>query len=84
MAGDCVTGGARAEARPADESSWARPIELVVRSLLARLGATVEPDLIRAEVEAGFAAYSHARVREFVPVLVEARVRSRLAHSPHA
>jgi hypothetical protein len=64
--------------RSANESSWLRRIELVVQSLQARLGTSVEPDLIRAEVEAGFAAYSQARIREFVPVLVESRVRSRL------
>ena len=67
-----------AEARLSNDPSWSRQIELVVRSLQARLGTTVEPDLIRAEVETGFTAFSQARVREFVPVLVEARVRSRL------
>jgi hypothetical protein len=78
MAGDRVTGEAGAEARPVNEPSWERRIELVVQSLRTRLGTTVEPDLIRAEVEAGFAAYSQARIREFVPVLVESRARSRL------
>jgi hypothetical protein len=78
MAADRVTGEAGAEARPANESSWERRVERVVESLQGRLGATVGLDLIRAEVEAGFAAYTQARVREFVPVLVEARVRSRL------
>jgi hypothetical protein len=78
MAGDHVTAEAGAEAKPAKESSWERRVERVVESLQARLGTTVGLDLIRAEVEAGFAAYSQARVREFVPVLVESRVRSRL------
>lgn len=78
MAGDRVTGEAGAQARLVNESSWERRVERVVASLQGRLGATVGFDLIRAEVEAGFAAYSQARIREFVPVLVEARVRSRL------
>ena len=67
-----------AAARPANEASWERRIELVVRALVTRFGTTVEPDLVRAEVEAEFAVYSEARVRDFVPILVEARVRSRL------
>ena len=62
------------------ETSWARRIELVVQSLQNRFGTTVQPDVIRAEVEAGFAAYAQARIRDFVPVLVEARVRSHLNH----
>ena len=63
-------------------TSWRRRIELVVQSLQARLGATVAPDRIRSEVEDGFAGYAHARVHEFVPILVETRVRSRL-NQPH-
>jgi hypothetical protein len=74
MAGDRVPG--RGGASASDPSD--RRIELVVQSLLTRLGATTEPELIRAEVEAGFAAFDGARIRDFVPVLVEARVRSRL------
>jgi hypothetical protein len=80
MTGDRVTAEEETAASPANESSWGRRIELVVRSLQARFGAAVEPNLIRAEVEAGFAAYSHARIREFVPMLVEARVRSNVNH----
>jgi hypothetical protein len=71
-----------ADARPTNGPSWSRQIELVVQSLRARLGMAVGLDLIRAEVEAGFAAYSQARVREFVPILVEADVRSRLVRRP--
>ena len=60
---------------------WRRAIEIVTRSLQARLGATVDPALIKPEVEAEFAAYSQATVRDFIPILVEARVRSRLSGS---
>ena len=56
----------------------ARQIEVVVQSLEGRLGAAVDSVRIRAEVEAQFAAYAHARVRDFVPILVEIQVRSRL------
>jgi hypothetical protein len=57
---------------------WARRIELVVQSLQSRFSSTVDESRIRAEVEAGFAAYSAAPVREFIPILVESRVRSHL------
>jgi hypothetical protein len=82
MAGEATTTEASEDAKPVSES-WRRRIELVVQSLQARFGATVDLDLIRAEVEAGFAGYSHARVREFVPILVETRVRSRLSQPPN-
>ena len=64
------------------EPSWGRYIELVVQSLHARLASTVERERIRVEVETEFAAYSEARIREFVPILVETRVRSRLVRTP--
>jgi hypothetical protein len=81
---DGTGGEARAEVRPASDPSWIRQIELVVQSLRDRLGASAGLDRIRAEVEAGFAAFSQARVREFVPILVEARVRSHLSRPPRA
>ena len=55
-----------------------RRIELVVRSLQARFGVVVDPGVIRGEVEAEFATYGAARVREFVPILVETHVHTRL------
>jgi hypothetical protein len=73
-----VTVEAGADARPPGDPTWARGVEFVVRSLQSRLGTAVDLDLIRAEVEAEFAEYSEARIREFIPVLVEARVRARL------
>lgn len=62
----------------AARGEWARHVEPVVQSLQARFGTAVEPELIRTEVAAEFAAYSAAPVRDFIPILVEARVRSRL------
>ena len=64
-------------ARSVDAAST-RHIEAVVRSLQARLGAGTDPVLIRTEVEAEFARYHSARVREFVPILVEHQVQARL------
>ena len=58
--------------------SWARQIEMVVRSMQVRLGVSVDPALIRAEVEAEFATYAAARVREIVPILVESNLRDRM------
>ena len=60
------------------DGSWTRRVETVVRSLQVRLGVGVDPALIRTEVEAEFATYAAARVREFVPILVETRVQARL------
>jgi len=56
---------------------WVRAMEIVTRSLQARLGAHVDPALIKAE----FAAYSAATIRDFIPILVGARVRARLSGS---
>ena len=61
-----------------DDEALARRVEAVVRSLQARLGAAFDPVLIRTEVEAEFARYASARVREFVPILVEHQVQARL------
>ncbi len=71
-------GHAESHAEPVLEQ-WQRAIEVVTRSLAAELGASVDPARIRPEVEAEFAAYSQVRVRDFVPILVEMRVRSRLS-----
>lgn len=72
-------GDAGARAEPLlPERSWTRWIETGAQSLQARLGGAVDPARIRAEVQAEFAVFSGARVRDFVPILVETRVRSRL------
>jgi hypothetical protein len=47
------------------------------------LGAEVELAAITAEVEHELAAYSTARVTDFVPILVEREVRARL-HPPRS
>ena len=82
MVRDGRSGRPATPAARAGSSESTRRIELVVTSLQSRFGATVAPERIRAEVEAGFAEYATARVQDFVPILVEARVRSRLGRRP--
>ena len=60
------------------DGSWARQIEMVVQSLQVRLGVSINLALIRSEVESEFATFEATRVRDFVPILVEARVHERL------
>ena len=71
-----------AKGEPAPEWSWTRPMETVARSLQARLGDAVDPERIRAEVAAEFAVHARARIRDFVPILVEKRVRAHLLPRP--
>jgi len=82
MVRSAEAGGAAPAAVPDDEHEFTRRIEFILESLQSRFGPTVEPARIRAEVEAEFAAYSAARVRDFIPILVESRVRSRLLRPP--
>ena len=53
-------------------------VESIVRSLRARLGESVDAEALLAEVAAELAAFAAARVTQFVPILVESRVRNRL------
>jgi hypothetical protein len=66
------------EANGSGDGSWTRQIDAVVRSLQVRLGTSADPSQIRAEVEAEFATFAAARVRDFVPVIAEAHVHARL------
>ncbi len=60
------------------ERSSTDVVDSIVRSLRARLGERVAVDVIRAEVRMELAGYSTARVTQFVPILVESHVRTRL------
>ena len=53
-------------------------VDSIVQSLRARLATDVDVTVIAAEVEAELAAYSMARVTQFVPIIVESRVWGRL------
>ena len=61
-----------------DEGNQQEIVDSIVRSLRARLGEGFDVDVIFAEVCTELAAYSTARVRQFVPILVESHVRTRL------
>jgi hypothetical protein len=63
---------------PVNHSTIRRDIESVVNGLHVRFGAAVALATIAAEVEREFARYSNARVTDFVPILVERGVQSRL------
>jgi hypothetical protein len=53
-------------------------VESIVRSLHLRLGEGFDFAVIAAEVEAELSTYAHARVTQFIPILVESRVWQRL------
>jgi hypothetical protein len=53
----------------------------IVRMVHERLGATIDPAVIEREVAAELALYTDARLTQFVPILVESRVRTRLVRS---
>jgi hypothetical protein len=59
-------------------------VESIVQSLHSRLGAHFDAAVIAAEVESEFAAYSTARITQFVPILVESRVWARLCQQRSA
>ena len=63
---------------PVDEGSGSNMADSIVRSLLARLGEGFDVDTIAAEVRSELSIYSGARVTQFVPILVESRVSTRL------
>ncbi|MGZ4143368.1 MAG: three-helix bundle dimerization domain-containing protein [Actinomycetota bacterium] len=59
-------------------TAWSTYVTTIVQRLQTRVEGDVDSSMIAAEVEAAFAAYSRARITQFVPVLVESRVRARL------
>ena len=56
-------------------------VDAIVRSLQVRLGQDFDVAVIEAEVKAELAAYSEARVTQYIPVLVERRGTARLGAS---
>jgi hypothetical protein len=55
-----------------------RQVRSVVESLQRRAKAPVDHDTLTAVVEADFHRYDSARIKDFVPALVERDVRARL------
>jgi len=60
------------------------PLEQQVESLTRRLlddyAGQVPDQVVRGLVDEAFSVYRHAKVQQFVPVLVARSVRQRLAH----
>jgi hypothetical protein len=56
-------------------------IERVVGVLEAGVGRNEDHEALQAEVEADFDRYDSARIRDFVPVLVENDIRARILTS---
>jgi hypothetical protein len=63
---------------PGEDPRLTRQIESVVNGLQTRFGAVIELATIAVEVEREFARYSDVRVTDFVPILVERGVQTRL------
>lgn len=57
-----------------------KSIERVVLSLESRDDPGVDHDTLTAVVEADFRRYDSARIKDFVPLLVERDIRARLRH----
>jgi hypothetical protein len=55
-----------------------RQVRSVVESLESRVKTPVDHDTLTAVVEADFHRYDSARIKDFVPALVERDVRARL------
>jgi hypothetical protein len=53
-------------------------VEHVTDRVSNRLGAAIPLDAVRAQVRRHFAAFHDVAVRQFVPILVERRVRAEL------
>lgn len=71
MRSECATA-------PIEPGTEQRRVHSIVQSLRARLGEGFDTAVISAAVEAEFARYSTARITQFVPILVESRVWTRL------
>jgi len=54
----------------------------VMMSLEAQFGEAVDHHVLEAVVDADFAMYDDAHVKDFVPVLVEKDVRARILRRP--
>lgn len=62
----------------ADEQSQ---LDQVERALLTKYGDRVPPEQISADVRAGLAEFADARIRTFLPVLLQKRLTDQLRGS---
>jgi hypothetical protein len=61
----------------------AKDIDLIVESVQSRIDQPVDADTLSAVVAADFKRYDSARIKDFVPALVERDVRDRLLRRRH-
>ncbi len=54
----------------------------VMSSLEAQFGDAIDHHVLEAVVDADFARFDDAHIKDFVPVLVEKDVRERILHRP--
>jgi hypothetical protein len=54
----------------------------VMDALKTQFGDAVDPDVLEAVVEADFARFEDATIKDLVPVLVEKDVRERIVRRP--
>jgi len=64
-------------------SATAKNVDQIVRSLRERVETPVDEQTLTEVVEADFTRYDSARIKEFVPALVERDVREQLLRGPH-
>ena len=57
-------------------------MEPLVTSLVAALAGRVDEETVAAVVREEYAAYAGARITQYIPLLVEQRVRARFAGAP--
>ncbi len=62
----------------ADENVQLAQVE---SALVTKYGDHVPPEQISAYVQEGLAEFEHARIRTFLPVLLQKRLTDRLRHS---
>ncbi len=71
-----------AVAEKAQDESNEKKVALIVSTLRDRLHTPVDDDTLTEFVRADFTRYEQARIRDFIPVLVERDVRERLLRRP--
>jgi hypothetical protein len=62
----------------ANDAQQQKTVERVVGLLEAGVARRVDHDRLRAAVEADFHRFDGARIRDFIPVLVESDIRARI------
>ena len=59
-----------------------KDVDVIVASLLERIATPIDLDTLVAVVRADFRRYDSARIKDFVPALVERDIREQLLNRP--